>query len=115
MLIGDIVFGQQNARIDTIEMEQSIAEWKAAYWLAVVEDSKHLPNLEESLAVSYLHLSEMENGIYSDSRDMDIFPPLHPGASYERKDESKQAIEWRFLLAQRLCLRVEGPFTSRGS
>jgi tetratricopeptide (TPR) repeat protein len=76
------------------EMEPSIAEWKAAYQLAAVEDPKQLPNLEESLGASYLHLSEMENGIYSDSRDMDIFPPLHPAASYEHKDDSKLAIEY---------------------
>jgi hypothetical protein len=30
---------------------------------------------------------------------------------YETR-KSRQAIEWRFLLAHRLCLRVEGPFRS---
>ncbi len=76
------------------EMEKSIAEWKAAYQLAIVEDPKRLPNLEESLAASYLHMAEMENGIYRDSSDLDIFPPMRPRASYERKDESKLAIEY---------------------
>lgn len=76
------------------ELEKSIAEWKAAYQLAQSEDPKHLPNLEESLGVSYLHLSEMENGAYSASQDTDIFPPLHPRASYERKDESRRAIDY---------------------
>ncbi len=76
------------------EMEKSIAEWKAAYQLALSEDPGRLPNLEESLGASYLHLSEMENGIYRDSGDMDIFPPLNPHASYKRTDESKQAIEY---------------------
>jgi hypothetical protein len=76
------------------EMEKSIAEWKAAYQLAVGEDPRHLPNLEESLGASYLHMAEMENGVYRDSRDLDIFPPLNTHASYERKDESKYAIEY---------------------
>jgi hypothetical protein len=30
---------------------------------------------------------------------------------YENR-KSRQAMEWRFLLAHRLCLRVEGPFQS---
>jgi tetratricopeptide (TPR) repeat protein len=76
------------------QMEESIHEWTAAYKLASFNSPGSLLNLEESLGASYLHLSEMENGIYRNSRDMDIFPPLHPRASYERKDESKQAIQY---------------------
>ena len=40
--------------------------------------------------------------------------PGHAEISSLRYDnrKSKQAIEWRFLLAHRLCLRVEGPFQS---
>jgi tetratricopeptide (TPR) repeat protein len=76
------------------EMEKSVAEWKSAYQLAVSAEPGLVPNLLESIGVSYLHLSEMENGIYRDSRDLDIFPPLHPGESYERKDESNQAVEY---------------------
>jgi hypothetical protein len=98
------------------EMEESIQEWKAAYDLAISQDpglipnplgrpsstagmgvaisqsSGFIPNLEESLGAAYLHLSEMENGIYTDSGDQDIFPPPNPHASYKKKDESKQAI-----------------------
>jgi tetratricopeptide (TPR) repeat protein len=76
------------------EMEKSIAEWKTAYQLAATQEPGLVPNLVESLGVSYLHQSEMENGIYNNSTDMDIFPPIHPGASYKQKDESKQAIEY---------------------
>jgi tetratricopeptide (TPR) repeat protein len=76
------------------EMDKSIAEWKAAYDLAVVIDPKLLPNIEESLGASYLHLAEMENGIYRDSSELDIFPPLHPHTAYERKDESRKALEY---------------------
>jgi len=76
------------------EMEKSIAEWKAAYDLAQTADPNYLPNLEESLGTAYLHMSEMENNIYTGSRDLDIIPPLHPQASFERPDASKKAIEY---------------------
>jgi tetratricopeptide (TPR) repeat protein len=74
------------------DMEKSIAEWNTAYQLAVTDAPGFAPNLVESLGVSYLHLSEMENHIYSGSRDLDIFPPLHPGTSYEHTEDSKKAI-----------------------
>ena len=91
------------------EMEESIQEWKAAYQLALVSAPGALPNLEESLGASYLHLSEMENGIYSDSRDQDIFPPMNPHASYERKDESRQAIQYfeKYLVLQPADMEVK--------
>jgi tetratricopeptide (TPR) repeat protein len=76
------------------EMEKSIAEWKIAYELSEAGDPGGLLNLEESLGTAYLHFSEMENEIYRGSRDLDIFPPLHPHASYEQKDASKKAIEY---------------------
>ena len=76
------------------EMEQSILEWKAAYQLASSKAPGFIPNLQESLGASYLHMSEMKNGVYRDSSDLDIFPPLHPQASYVLKDDSKQAIEY---------------------
>jgi tetratricopeptide (TPR) repeat protein len=75
------------------EMEKSITEWKAAYDLAQTEDPNYLPNLEESLGVAYLHMSEMDNGVYKDSGDLDIFPPLRPHASFGQQDASKKAIE----------------------
>jgi len=76
------------------EMEQSIGEWKAAYELAQTGEPGSLPNLEESLGTSYLHLSEMENNIYRGNTGLDIFPPLHPQASFEKKDDSRHAIEY---------------------
>jgi tetratricopeptide (TPR) repeat protein len=76
------------------EMEESIGEWKAAYQLAESGESGYLPYLQETLGVSYLHLSEMENNIYRGNTDLDIFPPLHPHASFEKKDASRHAIEY---------------------
>jgi tetratricopeptide (TPR) repeat protein len=76
------------------EMPESIGAWKAAIKLAETADPKYMPNLLESIGATYLHWSEMENEIYSGSRDLDIFPPLDPHASYEKKNESQQAIEY---------------------
>jgi tetratricopeptide (TPR) repeat protein len=78
----------------TGDMEQSIREWKIAYDLAQTGDPAALPNLEESIGTAYLHWSEMENNIYRGNTDLDIFPPLHPHESYDKKDESRQAIEY---------------------
>ena len=76
------------------EMPESIEAWKAAMKLAETVDPRYMPNLLESIGATYLHWSEMENGIYNGSRDLDIFPPLNPHASFEKKDESKQAISY---------------------
>ena len=76
------------------EMEKAVIEWKAAYELAKTIEPRFLPDIEEALGTSYLHLSEMENNVYHGSRDLDIFPPLNPQASYEKKNESKLAIEY---------------------
>ena len=76
------------------EMPESIEAWKAALKLAETADPGYLPNLLESIGATYLHWSEMENGIYNGSRDLDIFPHLDPHASFEKKDESKQAISY---------------------
>jgi len=76
------------------EMPESIDAWKAAIKLAETADPRYMPNLLESIGATYLHWSEMENGMYNGSRDLDIFPPLDPHASFEKKDESKQAIAY---------------------
>ena len=78
----------------TGRMEDSVREWKAAYDLAQTAEPESLPNLEESLGASYLHWSEMENGVYRDNTDLDIFPPLHPNQSFKKTEESKQAIKY---------------------
>jgi tetratricopeptide (TPR) repeat protein len=78
----------------TGRMEDSVREWKAAYDLAQTDEPAALPNLEESLGTSYLHLSEIENGIYRNNSDIDLFPPLHPNQSFKKTEESKQAIKY---------------------
>ena len=91
------------------EMPESAEAWKQALKLAEKVDPGHIQILLESLGATYLHWSEMENGIYTGSRDLDIFPPLDPHASFEKKDESKQAIAYflRFLEQQPDNLEVK--------
>jgi hypothetical protein len=50
--------------------------------------------MQETLGVAYLHKSEMENGVYRDSGSQDIFPPLHPGAHYEKQEDSELAVQY---------------------
>lgn len=76
------------------EMEDSIREWKASYELAQTADPGSLPNLEESIGASYLHMAEMENNIYRGNTGLDIFPPSHPQTAFDKKDTSKHAIEY---------------------
>jgi VCBS repeat protein/PPIC-type peptidyl-prolyl cis-trans isomerase-like protein/ASPIC/UnbV protein len=76
------------------DMDRSIKEWLSAYQIAQSDVHGAIPYLQEALGVSYLHLSEMENGIYRDSGSMDIFPPLNPDAHFEKPENSKLAIQY---------------------
>ena len=76
------------------EMSRSIEEWKVAYRIAEAQTPILLPNLEESLGTALLHASEMENGVYHNPGDIDIFPPLDPHASYARTEKSERAIDY---------------------
>jgi tetratricopeptide (TPR) repeat protein len=76
------------------EMEQAIQQFQKAYEYAAVSSPKSLPFLKEALGVTYLHLSEMENGAYSRSGAMDFFPPINPHAHYEKQEHSKLAIQF---------------------
>ncbi len=76
------------------DMDKSISEWRIAYQIAKSGVPNAIPYLEESLGVSYLHLSEMENGIYRDSGSQDFFPPLNPGAHYAKRQHSELAVQY---------------------
>ncbi len=76
------------------DMQKSIAEWKAAYQVAQASLPDAEPFLLEALGISYLHLSEMENGVYRDSGTMDFFPPIDPAAHYKLEDNSKTAVQY---------------------
>jgi len=76
------------------DMEKSVSEWKVVYQIAQSSVSDTLPYAMESLGIAYLHLSEMENGVYRDSGTLDIFPPLHPGVHFEKQEDSKLAVQY---------------------
>jgi len=76
------------------ELDQSIAAWKSAYDIAQSSVPGAVPYLQEALGVSYLHLSEMENGVYRDSGTTDIFPPAASGKAYARPEDSRTAIQY---------------------
>jgi len=111
-----IVAGQLYAYVG--RMEESIKEFEAAYRMAKAAKSAQLSNrilggggggmggpaqtttvpllstLEETIGGAYLHWAEMENGVYRNSGDMDLFPPVNPRESYEKKDRSRLAIQY---------------------
>jgi tetratricopeptide (TPR) repeat protein len=78
----------------TGEMDGSIEQWKIAYHMAESEVPVFLPNLQESLGTAYLHRAEMNNGVYLNSTNLDIFPPLKKQAAYEKREDSEQAIAY---------------------
>ncbi|MGB6974973.1 MAG: FG-GAP-like repeat-containing protein [Terracidiphilus sp.] len=73
-------------------MPDAIAEYKTAAQIAQSDIPDAMPYFLESLGALYLHYSEMENGAYRDPGDEDIFPPLHPGRSFKKTEESQQAV-----------------------
>src|SRR6202167_6172 len=83
------------------DMGKSIKEWQSAYQVAQSDVAGAIPYLQEALGVSYLHLSEMENGVYRDPGSLDIFPPLHPGAHVEKPENSKLAIQYFLSFMER--------------
>ena len=76
------------------DMEKSVSEWKVVYQIAQASVPDTLPYAMESLGLAYLHLSEMENGVYRDSGTLDIFPPLHSGMHFEKQENSKLAVQY---------------------
>jgi tetratricopeptide (TPR) repeat protein len=76
------------------DMDQAIQHAKAAYQIAVTNVPDAAPFLAETVGALYLHKSEVENGIYRNSGDQDFFPPLRPGAKYEKQEDSRQAIQY---------------------
>jgi hypothetical protein len=53
-----------------------------------------LSQLEEMIGGAYLHWAEMENVIYSNSTNLDIFPPVNEKDSYPKKEKSRLAIQY---------------------
>ncbi|MGC2657222.1 MAG: FG-GAP-like repeat-containing protein [Bryobacteraceae bacterium] len=89
------------------EMEKSIAEWKKSYQIAQSSVPGSLAYVEEALGVTYLHLSEMENGVYHDPGEYGIFPPPENGLHFEKQANSKLAIEYFTNCLERRSTNLE--------
>lgn len=74
-------------------MDQAVAEWEAAYRIALASVPAGVPQLEAVLGVAYLHKSEMENNVFRDPDDKCIFPP-RPGVKYDNVADSAQAVAY---------------------
>ncbi len=76
------------------EMQESIDAWLSAYKIAEASFPGSIPYLDETVGISYLHFAEMENGVYHDPSDIDLFPPLDPHKHFDKQEHSKQAVEY---------------------
>ena len=75
-------------------MEESIDAWKSASGIAETNFPGSTPYLLETIGVSYLHLAEMENGVFHSPSAIDIFPPIDPKPHFEKQEHSKIAIQY---------------------
>ena len=73
-------------------MDKAVAEWEAAYRIALAKVPAGVLQLEAALGVAYLHKSEMENGVYRDPGVKCIYPP-RPGFKYANIAGSAKAVE----------------------
>jgi hypothetical protein len=92
LLRGHVALAELHAFVG--DMGKSIKEWQSAYQIAQSDVPGAIPYLQEALGVSYLHLSEIENGVYRDSGSLDIFPPLNPGSHFDKPENSRLAIQY---------------------
>ena len=73
------------------EMRKAIEQWQAAYGYASANLPQMLPILEEALGIGYLHLSQMDNGVFRSPGERCIFP-IQPGLSYGQTGSSEKAV-----------------------
>jgi len=76
------------------EMPRAIEQFESAISIAQAGFPDGVPILEETLGGAWLQLSQMENGAFRGVGDLDIFPPLHPAAHFDKQDESQHAVEY---------------------
>ncbi len=76
------------------DMEESIAQAKAAYDIAAHSVPEAAPYLAETVGALYLHRSEMENGVYREPGSSDVFPSPEPRRPYSNQDDSRNAIRY---------------------
>jgi ASPIC and UnbV/FG-GAP-like repeat/PPIC-type PPIASE domain len=75
------------------EMEKSVEQWETAYSLAAEKLPSAMPQLEEVLAIAYLHKSEMDNDVYRKPGARCLFPPP-AGMCYQKPEASEKSIQY---------------------
>ncbi len=76
------------------EMTRAIPQFESALTIAQTAVPDGVPILEETLGAAWLQQSEMENGAFRSKDNLDIFPPLHPGAHFDKQDDSRRAVDY---------------------
>ncbi len=84
------------------EMPKAIQQFESALSIAQNAVPDGVPILEETLGDAWLQQSEMKNDAFQGEGDLDIFPPMHPGAHFDKREESQHAIEYltKYLAAK---------------
>jgi tetratricopeptide (TPR) repeat protein len=75
------------------EMEKAVEQWETAYALAEEKLPSAMPQLEQVLAIAYLHKSEMDNDVYRKPGAQCLFPPP-PGLCYQKPEASEKSIQY---------------------
>jgi tetratricopeptide (TPR) repeat protein len=74
-------------------MNEAIAQYLKGYEVAKDLSPDVVPTFDQELGVTYLHRSEMKNGIYDEPGDRCLIPPP-ANMSFQNKEDSLKAIEY---------------------
>ena len=75
------------------DMAKAIAQWEAAYVVATEQLPPAMAELEDVLAIAYLHKAEMENDVYSKPGVRCLFPPT-AGVRYAKTESVQKSIQY---------------------
>lgn len=75
------------------DMTKAVEQWEAAYALAADQMPPAMAELEEVLAIAYLHKAEIENDVYTKPGIRCIFPPA-PGVHYTKTGSIDKSIQY---------------------
>lgn len=75
------------------DMKHAVTQYEKARDIATTEEPLAEAQMDESLGVACLHMSEMENGVYRTPGDR-CLRPMNPTSAYVNKADSQKAIEY---------------------
>jgi len=78
----------------TGEMRLAIAQFEAALSIAQSSLPDGVPILEETLGAAWLQLAQIDNGVFRNNGEVDIFPPQPARPHFEKQEGSLHAIEF---------------------